>query len=244
VRKNKRYYYYDRIAEDWALLEEFLPGQEVTVDGVVLDGQFILGGVHNKLESPGPSFEEDFYTLPFSNPEREGELVEIASQIISSLGMNLCLFNAELRADATGKYRVVEFSIRSSGGLPYRHIRDVYSIDMVRMFLRAACGEPVADILQQENRRREPRMTVCAKVVYANGRVVRNSVGEAVHSPYFRVYFALAKPGTDVVADARGIDFTGLLSVWMPWRPGQDPAIVHAVALDLASKLDVEVTPG
>ena len=85
----------------------------------------------------------------------------------------------------------------------------------------------MADILQQENRRREPRMTVCAKVVYANGHVkVRNSVGEAIHSPYFRTYYAMAKPGTDVVAGARGIEFTGLLSVWMPWRSGQSPGIV------------------
>jgi hypothetical protein len=112
---------------------------------------------------------------------------------------------------------------------------------MVRLFLRAACGDPVADILAQENRRSAPRMTVCAKVVYANGHVVRNSVGDAIHSPYFRTYFAMAKPGTDVVAGARGIEFTGLLSVWMPWRPGQSPSIVHAVATDLATKLDVEV---
>jgi hypothetical protein len=109
------------------------------------------------------------------------------------------------------------------------------------MFLRAACGEPVGDILQQECPRREPRMTVCAKVVYANGHVVRNSVGEAIHSPYFRTYYAMAKPGTDVVAGARGIEFTGLLSVWMPWQPGQSPAVVHRVATALADRLDLEI---
>ena len=238
---NKRGFYYDGVAENWALLEEYLPGQEVTVDGVVLDGQFILGGVHNKRHSSGPFFDEDLYTLPFSNPEREEELREIACQIIGGLGVSLCLFNAELREDVDGKYRVIEFSIRVSGGHPYRHIKDVYSIDMVRMFLRAACGEPVGDILQQECPRREPRMTVCAKVVYANGRVVRNSVGEAIHSPYFRTYYAMAKPGTDVVAGARGIEFTGLLSVWMPWQPGQSPAVVHGVATALAGRLDLEI---
>jgi hypothetical protein len=237
----KRGFYYDGVADNWALLEEYLPGQEVTLDGVVLDGRFILGGVHNKRESAGPFFDEDLYTLPFSNPEREGDLVDVANQIITGLGVNLCLFNAELRADADGRYRVIEFSIRVSGGHPYRHIKDVYSIDMVRMFLRAACGEPVADILSQENRRSEPRMTVCAKVVYANGHVARNSVGDAIHSPYFRAYFAMAKPGTEVVAGARGIEFTGLLSVWMPWQPGQSPSMVHGVATELATKLDIEV---
>ncbi|MBO4210566.1 ATP-grasp domain-containing protein [Micromonospora echinofusca] len=237
----KRGFYYDSEADNWALLEEYLPGQEVTLDGVVLDGRFVLGGVHNKRESSGPFFEEDFYTLPFSNPEREDELVGIATQIVDHLDIQLCLFNAELREGADGRYRLVEFSIRGSGGHPYRHIKDVYSIDLVRMYLRAACGEPVEEILAQENQRSEPRMTVCAKVVYANGLVVRNSVGEAIHSPYFRVYFPVARPGTNVVADERGIEFTGLLSVWMPWEPGQDPARVHRVAEELAGKLDVEI---
>jgi hypothetical protein len=237
----RRGFYYDGVSENWALLEEYLPGQEVTLDGVVLDGKFLLGGVHNKRHSAGPFFDEDLYTLPFSNPEREEELAAIASQIVTGLGMRLCLFNAELRAGVDGRYRVIEFSIRGSGGHPYRHIKDVYSIDTVRMFLRAACGEPVADILAQENERSQPRMTVCAKVVYANGHVVRNSVGDAIHSPNFRAYFAMARPGTDVVAGARGIEYTGLLSVWMPWRPGQSPSIVHGVATELATKLDLEV---
>lgn len=239
----RKLFYYEGTEQNWAVLEEYLPGKEVTVDGVILDGQFILGGVHNKRHSDGPFFDEDLYTLPFDTPDDEAELIDVCSQIIRGLGMTLCLFNAELRQDAQGRYRVIEFSIRASGGHPYRHIKDVYSIDLVRMYLRAACGEPVADILAQENPRRPPRMTVCAKHVNANGHVVRNSVGEAAMSPYFRVYFATARPGTDVVAGARGFDYTGLLSVWMPWQPGQDPAVVHRVATELAAKLDVDVRP-
>jgi biotin carboxylase len=238
---DRRGFYYVDTTRDWALLEDYLPGEEVTLDAVVLDGEVILGGVHNKRHSSGPFFDEDLYTLPFSHPEREGELVEIVRQIVGGLGATLCLFNAELREDADGRFRVVEFSIRVSGGHPYRHIKDVYSIDLVRMFLRAVCGDRVSDILRQENPRREPRMTVCAKVVYANGHVVRNSVGEAIHSPFFRTYYAMAKPGTSVVAGARGIEFTGLLSVWSPWRPGQSPAAVHAVAHELAGQLDLEI---
>ncbi|MCX4746931.1 ATP-grasp domain-containing protein [Kitasatospora sp. NBC_01287] len=234
-------FYYEGEPTEWALLEEYLPGQEVTLDGVVVGGRFILGGVHNKLESSGPYFLEDLYTLPYTNPEREDELADIAARINTGLGTTTCMFNAELRQGADGAFRVVEFSIRVSGGHPYRHIKDVYSIDLLRMFVRAACGEPVDDILAQENRRSEPRMTVCAKVVYSNGTVVRNSVGEAIHSPHFRVYFATAKPGRVVAAGTQGFDATGLLSVWMPWQPGQDPSVVHNVAKELAQQLDIDV---
>ncbi|GGY07947.1 ATP-grasp domain-containing protein [Streptomyces djakartensis] len=236
-----RNFYFSGAPESWAVLEEYLPGEEITLDGVVLDGQFVLGGVHNKKHSTGPHFEEDLYTLPFKTPEHEDEVAGIAASITRALGVKHGLFNAEMRQDAEGRYRVVEFSIRVSGGHVYRHIKDVYAIDFVRMFLRAACGESVEDILAQENQKQPPRMTVCAKVVYRNGRVVRNSVGEAMHSPYFRTYFPVAKPGTDVVSGEKGFDFTGLLSVWHPWQPGQDPAVVHDVARALAEKLDVEV---
>jgi len=240
--EEKRGYYYDEVLpEHWAVLEEFLPGQEVTMDGVVLDGRFILGGVHNKMDTQGPFFEEDLYTLPFSHPEREAELSDIAQQIVTALGMNTCLFNAELRQDAAGTYRIVEFSVRMSGGHPYRHIRDVYAIDLVRMYLRAMCGDPVPDIVEQENKRQEPRMTVCAKVIYAEGKVLRNSTGEALHSPYFRVYYPVAKPGAEVHSGTRGVDYTGLLSIWMPWQPGQDPAVAHEMACEVAAKLDVVV---
>lgn len=234
-------YYYDDAHEHWAIMEDYLPGREVTLDGVVLDGEFVAGGVHDKLHSSGPFFEEDLYTLPFATPEREDELVGIARRIVQNIGVSTCLFNAELREDADGRFRVVEFSIRVSGGHVYRQIRDVYSIDLVRMFARRARGEPTEAILAQETRRRDPRMAVCAKVIYADGEVSRNSVGAALHSPNFRAYYPVAKPGARVAAAPRGFDVTGLLSVWAPWRPGQDPSCVHSVAHDLAEKLDLEV---
>ncbi len=233
--------YYDGIPENWAILEEYLPGQEVTLDAIVLNGQFILGGVHNKLTSSGPFFEEDLYTLPFTMPEREKELTQMARSITRHLEVDTTLFNAELRADANGNFRVVEFSTRISGGHVYRNIRDVYAIDLVRMFVRAACGESVESILAQENRRCPARMATCAKVIYTNGRVIRNSVGNAIYSPYFRAYYPLAEPGMSVACAPRGFDITGLLSVWMPWHSDQSPSVVHSVAYDLANKLDLEV---
>ena len=61
-----------------ALIEEYLPGTEVTLDGVVLYGKFHLAGVTNKMQMPGPHFEEDLYSLPFRNPGEEPELAGYA----------------------------------------------------------------------------------------------------------------------------------------------------------------------
>ena len=139
---NKRGFYYDGVAENWALLEEYLPGQEGDSGRRrPAHGQFILGGVHNKRHSSGPFFDEDLYQYPPVQRSGPGEGSDPDRRPDHRRAhVSLCLFNAELREDANGKYRVIEFSIRVSGGHPYRHIKDVYSIDMVRMFLRAACG--------------------------------------------------------------------------------------------------------
>lgn len=58
----------------------------------------------------------------------------------------------------------------------------------------------VADIQKQENRRQPPRMTTCNKVIFGTGLVVRNAAGDTVHSPYFRAYHPMAKPGETVAA--------------------------------------------
>src|SRR6266487_1352323 len=85
------------------------------------------------------------YTFPFTTPDREPELASIAASITRHLKVGSTLFNAELREDSAGDFRVVEFSTRISGGHVYRNIKDVHRIDLVRMFARMACGDPGAD---------------------------------------------------------------------------------------------------
>src|SRR5262249_29784724 len=178
--------------------EEFLPGKEVTVDGVTLFGRFHLAGVTNKMQMPGPYFEEDYYTLPFRTPEEEPELVELVQAIVDGLGVRHCLFNAEVRQDAAGAYHVVEFSTRLSGGQNYRCLRDVYAIDPVRLYLKAILAgvDPALEeqVWAGELRRQPPRMATCIKYAYRSGVLMRNNAGEVMHSPYFRSYLTAARP--------------------------------------------------
>jgi hypothetical protein len=233
----------DDVSGAYALLEEYIPGREVTLDGVVINGEFILGGIHDKLLSEGPFFEEDLYTLPFSSPDREHELADIVTGIVKGLDLDLALFNAELREDSRGGFRVVEYSPRISGGHVYRNIRDVYGIDLVQMFMRAACGGDVRRILEAGAARLEPRMATCAKLLYADGIIERNSVGDAIFSPNFRAYYPMARPGQLVARAPRGFDILGALSVWLPWQPDQAPEAAHDVGNQVAAQLDVRVRP-
>ncbi|MEU7279013.1 ATP-grasp domain-containing protein [Streptomyces sp. NPDC045431] len=241
--------YFPSDGPDIALLEEFLPGKEVTLDGVVLSGRFHLVGVTNKMQMPGPYFEEDFYTLPFRTPEEEPELVTVAEGIVAALGVEHCLFNAEFRQDDQGRYRVVEFATRMSGGQNYRNLREVHGIDAVRLYAKAVlAGDDTAAraaVLDGEVRRAaEPRAATCIKFAYRTGRLVRNNPGDAFHSPYFRSYIPASRPGDRLRRAPEGwYEIAGSLAVAAPYREPADIDRVERIAAELDERLDVVVVP-
>jgi biotin carboxylase len=231
---------------EMALLEEFLPGKEVTMDGVVLFGQFHLAGVTNKMQMPGPYFEEDFYTLPFRTPEEEPELVGIAEGIVKSLGVQHCLFNAEFRQDAQGRYRVVEFATRMSGGQNYRNLREVYGIDVARLYAKAVlAGDDGTEdgVWAGEVRRNErPHTAACIKFAYRDGTLLRNNPGDAYNSPYFRSYIPASALGTTLRrAPAGWYQIAGSLAVAGPYREPADIDRIESVARELDEQLGVTV---
>lgn len=228
------------------LIEEFLPGTEVTLDGVALFGTFHLAGITNKMQMGGPYFEEDYYTLPFRTPEEEPELIALSQGIIDGLGVDHCLFNAEFRKDSDGRYRVIEFSTRLSGGQNYRCLRDVYSLDPVRLFLKArlfGTGPALEEkVWAGELPRSAPRMATCIKYAYRLGTLMRNNAGEVAHSPYYRSYLTAAKPGTVLQPPPEGwYQFAGSLAIAGPYREPADIDRLERIAEDLDRRLDIIV---
>lgn len=232
--------FYDYFPDVWATVEEYVPGEEITCDGIVIAGEFYLGGIHTKSLSPGPWFEEDFYTLPSLAPDQEREVSEIARRITASLGVEHCLFNLELRRDARGALQVIEFSTRISGGHVYRCILDVHAVDLVELFLLSLLGD-VEEARARAQRRHPGRMASCIRMIYRTGRVVVNLAGEAAADPAFRAYYPLAGPGSYVAAAPAGFEICGLLSVRGRLDPAHHPAGIHATARRLERLLALDV---
>lgn len=241
--------YFPSDGPEIALLEEFLPGKEVTLDGVVLAGEFHLAGITNKMQMPGPYFEEDYYTLPFRTPEEEPALLAVAAAITEALGVEHCLFNAELRQDTEGRYRVVEFATRMSGGQNYRNLREVHGIDPARLYAKAVLAgddpQARAAILDGEvPRAAEPRAAACIKFAYREGRLMRNNAGDAAQSPHFRSYIPAARNGERLRRAPEGwYEIAGSLAVSVPYRSVADVDRVERIAADLDDRLDVVVVP-
>lgn len=232
--------YFDEECPAIALIEEFLPGEEITLDGVVVNGRFYLGGVHNKLRMPGPYFEEDEYTLPFQGESNvEQELCEMAQQICTGLKLVNGLFNVEARQNANDEYKVVEFSCRISGGHVYRNIRDVYGTDLVTAH---ACGLQGEEKLAAHfAKRTAPKCATCIKFVYRDGKVLNNASGEAADDVRYRAYYPVAAKGRVVHSAPKGFDITGLLSVRTKYQGPEDIESVKQAARLLEQKLDLQV---
>jgi biotin carboxylase len=235
--------YFTGREQTFALLEEFLPGVEVTLDGIVLHGRFHLAGVTNKMQMPGPYFEEDLYTLPYRDLARERELAEIATAIASGLRLEHALFNVELRQDAHGRFRVVEFSTRMSGGQNYRNLREAHGIDVVRLYVKALRCPDAASVWRGETPRLRPRRATCIKYAYRTGTVLRNVPGEVALSPFFQSYIAVAKPGARLARAPERYDVAGSLSVAAAYRSPADVDRIEAIAEELDRRLDILVVP-
>jgi len=234
--------FYDGRPEVWALIEEYLPGDEVTCDGVVIDGRFYLGGIHDKHVGQGPWFEEDLYTLPLADSDSEEELIGIVQALVGSLDLVHALFNVELRRDVDGRYRIVEFSTRISGGHVYRNVLDVHAVDLVELYLRTLTGDP-AEAARDASRRHPGRMATCIRMVYRTGIVEENWAGAAANDAAFRAYYALAAVGDHVAAAPAGFDICGLLSVRERLTAGEHPVRVQATARRVEELLSVRVAP-
>ena len=235
-------HFYDAVPPTWALVEEYLPGEEVTCDGVVIDGDFYLGGVHSKVLPNPPWFDEDLYALPYGDEAVEASLSETMAQLVGTLGLDIAIINAEWRRGADGRFRIVEFSTRISGGHVYRNIRDVHAVDLVELFLLAAFGDQ--ERARREARLRHPgRLATCVKFIYRTGVIVENSAGRARTNPHFREYYPVAGPGEEVRGTPDGFEPCGLLSVWAPYDCADHPGSIRRAAEECAELLRLDVRP-
>lgn len=242
LRNSKQGFYYNTSSQSLALIEEFLCGDEVTVDGVVSNGEFYLGGIHNKKRMNGPHFEEDEYTLPYKgNPESEKEVLSLVKDICKSLDLKETLFNVELRKDIDGIYKIVEFSIRISGGHVYRNIRDVHGIDLVAFHVSSIFQDkPGTELFSR--RFTTPKASTCIKFIYREGFINDNDAGEAALSPYFRAYYPTASKGQYISCAPKGFDIVGLLSVRSKFDSPYGLTEVINISKELEKKLKVDVS--
>jgi len=130
------------------LLEEYVPGWEVSIDGLLTDGSLAVTAVFDKPDTPeGPTFEETLLVTPSRLPESTLALAtDLAERAARTLGLHHGPIHAELRLDSrAGQARPVmlELAARSIGGLCSRSLRFLGDMSLEMTILLNALGGTV-----------------------------------------------------------------------------------------------------
>ena len=132
-------------AADFLLVESFMAGAEVALEGMIQEGEFHLLAFFDKPDPlDGPFFEETLFITPSRLPEEEREAaLAVAAQGARALGLRTGAVHAELRLDGGEPY-LLEIAPRSIGGHCSRSLRFGAGMSLEELILAQALGQSPA----------------------------------------------------------------------------------------------------
>jgi biotin carboxylase len=137
-------------AAEQILVEGFVPGREVALEGLLLDGELRVLALFDKPDPlDGPFFEETIYVTPSRLPaEIQTAIASVAEWAAVALGLREGPVHAELRVNDHGPW-LIELAARSIGGLCSRALRFGTGMSLEEIILRHALGIEL-DTLERE----------------------------------------------------------------------------------------------
>jgi biotin carboxylase len=134
------------------LVEGYLPGIEVALEGLLTHGQLKVLALFDKPDPlEGPFFEETIYVTPSRlPPETQAALRASAAAAARALGLREGPVHAELRVNADGPW-MIEIAGRSIGGLCSQTLRFGTDLSLEALILRQALGMEI-ESLERERR--------------------------------------------------------------------------------------------
>src|SRR2546421_11995463 len=133
--------------QDSLLVEDFIPGFEVALEGILTHGQLKVLTLFDKPDPlDGPFFEETIYVTPSRLPARvQAEIADCVVVAASSLQLQEGPVHAELRVNEQGPW-MLEIAGRSIGGLCSTILEFSSGMCLEELILRHAIGQEIATI--------------------------------------------------------------------------------------------------
>ena len=125
------------------LVEEFVPGMEVAVDGLVRGGRLDVVAIFDKPDTPsGPTFPETLLVSPARlDRQVRARVVEVVAGAVAAVGLTEGPVHVECKVDGA-EVRFLELAARTIGGLCSRALgRDGVSLE--ELVTRHALSLPV-----------------------------------------------------------------------------------------------------
>lgn len=135
-------------------VEEYIPGNEYAVEGVIDNGRLRVLAIFDKPDPlEGPFFEETIYVTPSrATPATQKHIINAVADAASALGLHHGPIHAECRVNERGAY-VLEVAARPIGGLCAKALHfqsGGVTIGFEEFLLRHALGEPMHDWQREE----------------------------------------------------------------------------------------------
>src|SRR3989454_5070586 len=126
-------------AAQFLLAEEYLPGIEVALEGLLIGGTLHALALFDKPDPlEGPFFEETIYVTPSRLPaDIQSAIERVSAAACGALGLSEGPVHAELRVNDEGPW-VLEVAARSIGGLCSRTLRVGTGMTLGEIILRPA----------------------------------------------------------------------------------------------------------
>jgi hypothetical protein len=190
-------------------VEEFIPGDEVAVEGLVTGGVMAVLAIFDKPDPlDGPYFEETIYVTPSRQPaEAQRGIAECAARAVRALGIADGPVHAELRWNARGAW-LIELAARPIGGRCSAVLRfGPELVTLEEIILRHALGLPIASL------DREPDASGVMMIPVPGAGVLREVRGqtEARAVPDVTDVAITAHPGQRLIPWPEGSRYPGFI---------------------------------
>ena len=213
------------------VVEEFIPGPEVAVEGLLMGGELHVLAIFDKPDPlDGPFFEETIYVTPSRLPRaRQDEVSDCCQRAADALGLIEGPVHAELRLTAHGPV-VIELAARTIGGLCSRTLRFGTGMSLEEIVIHHALRRDIPSL------RREALAAGVMMLPTPRAGVLDTVTGQDVARalPGIEEVTITAHSGQRLLPLPEGHRYLGFV-----FARGDEPAGVEAALRHAAAALDV-----
>jgi biotin carboxylase len=215
------------------LVEEFVPGREIALEGLLVGGSLHVLAIFDKPDPlDGPFFEETIYVTPSRLPApTQARVAAVTRDACSALGLTEGPIHAELRVNERGPF-VLEVAARSIGGLCARTLTFGTGLSLEDLILCHALGRPL-ESLERERRAAGVMMIPIPRagcLVSVSGVEEARAVG-AVEDVVITMH-----PGQEVIPLPEGWQYLGFI-----FARAETPAAVEGALREAHARLRFDI---
>ena len=221
-------------ALEWIIAEEYIPGAEVALEGMLRGGELRVLALFDKPDPlEGPFFEETIYVTPSRlEAADQAALAGAAASAARALGLREGPIHAELRLNARGPW-LIEIAARSIGGLCSRTLRFGAGVSLEELILAHALGR---DAPLESERERRPAGVMMIPIPRAGLLRGVSGIDEARAVPGIEAVTITQKVGTGVVPLPEGAGYLGFI-----FARAETPAAVEAALREAHRRLRFQI---